>query len=100
MANIFIDIAFLLEQVLKLAALILKVVHFQFQALYLGFIAFLLLPLVVLQNPVKKCERPNKFKNIHSGRKLLLSIDLLWLKNVDLVAFCRPSKADSKSSIS
>lgn len=56
MANIFIDVTFLLEQLLKLGVFILKVVHFQFKALHLGLIAFLLLPLVVLQNSANKDE--------------------------------------------
>lgn len=54
LANEFIDITFLLEQVLQLAVLILKMVHFQFQALHLALMAFPLLPLVVFQNSASK----------------------------------------------
>lgn len=68
-ANILIDITFLLEQVLQLAVLILEVVHFQFQALHLGLIAFLLLPLVVFQYSAIK--RSNKCTQAcHKGTKL------------------------------
>ncbi len=49
LANILIDVALLLEQVLQLAVLILKVIHFQFQTFHLGLVALLLLPLVVFQ---------------------------------------------------
>ena len=49
LANVLIDVTFLLEQVLQLAVLILKVVHFQLQALKLGLIALLLLVLVGFQ---------------------------------------------------
>lgn len=49
-----VDVAFLLEQVLQLAALLLQVLNFQFQAFRFAFVAVLLLPLVVLQYSVRK----------------------------------------------
>lgn len=49
LADALVDVAFLLEQVLQLAALLLEVLHFQFQALHFAFRTFPLLPLVVLQ---------------------------------------------------
>lgn len=49
LADALVDVAFLLEQVLQLAALLLEVLHFQFQALRFAFGTFPLLPLVVLQ---------------------------------------------------
>lgn len=77
LANILIDITFLLEQVLQLAVLILKVVHFQFQTLYFGLIAFLLLPLVVFQY---SADKGGKVSNMisstqvcHTGTRLILS---------------------------
>lgn len=54
LANELIDITFLLEQVLQLAVLILKMVHFQFQALHLALMTFPLLPLVVFQYSASK----------------------------------------------
>lgn len=50
--NVLVDVAFLLEQFLQFAVLVLKVIHFELQTLHLGVVAFPLLLLVVLLYPV------------------------------------------------
>jgi len=50
LADVFVDVALLVEQLLQLVVLVLEVRHFQRQSVRLVFIVFILLPPLVLQN--------------------------------------------------
>lgn len=77
LANLLVDVTFLLEQLLQLAVLILKVVHFQFEALHLCLVVLLLLPLVVFQySDIKQ----RFVKQVQNWTTLILS-ELLVGKN-------------------
>lgn len=57
LVNALVDVAFLLEQVLQLVALLLEVLHLQFQALHFTLVTLPLRPLVALQCSAAKSRR-------------------------------------------